>query len=214
MRDERRAETVLWCIGGAAVLYLCVAAAPYFGEGLPGFLSRWREVSLLPSALRWCDRTVPLSLLGLAGYLLLGLLLRGSGRPTRPGAESGSAGWGDPAALCRKYEDRTGGGNRILTERVRMGTDDRVHKRNLNTLVVGGSGAGKTRGYVIPNILNCGGESLVVLDPKGELIGTTGRFLEEEIPFCLETVLKNDIIIIAFRIVFRDPFVTVAGDHP
>ena len=73
----------------------------------------------------------------------------------------------------RPYAD-----NILFTQNFRMGLDCYRHKRNLNVLVVGGSGAGKSRTYALPNILqgNC---SLVITDPKGELLRKTGGFLEK-----------------------------------
>lgn len=78
--------------------------------------------------------------------------------------------------LNRKYAQRPLPMNKILTQHVRIGFDAHKHKRNLNVLVVGGSGSGKTRFYVKPNVLqaNC---SMVMLDPKGELIRSTGYML-------------------------------------
>ena len=58
-----------------------------------------------------------------------------------------------------------------------MGLDGYKHKRNLNVLVVGGSGAGKSRTYAIPNIMQCNC-SMVITDPKAELLRKTGGVLE------------------------------------
>ena len=60
-----------------------------------------------------------------------------------------------------------------------MGFDVHRHRRNLNILVVGGSGAGKTRFFCKPNILNCN-TSFVCLDPKGEQLRDTGALLESQ----------------------------------
>lgn len=93
------------------------------------------------------------------------------------GEEYGSAKWGDAAALNRKYRDKTN--NIILSQHISMGLDGRKHKRNLNVIVVGGSGAGKTRGYVLPNIMECNC-SYIIADPKGEILRKTGGLLEKE----------------------------------
>ena len=69
--------------------------------------------------------------------------------------------------------------NKLLTQNVAIGLDGRKHRRNLNVLVCGGSGAGKTRFYAKPNIMNAN-TSFVVLDPKGELLRDTGHLLEEK----------------------------------
>lgn len=80
----------------------------------------------------------------------------------------GSAVWGDAAKLDRKYRAVPDTENKILTQNVRIGLDGRKHRRNLNVLVCGGSGSGKTRFYCKPNLMQAN-TSLVVLDPKGQL---------------------------------------------
>ena len=66
----------------------------------------------------------------------------------------------------------------MYTKNVRLGLDGRIHRRNLNILVIGGSGAGKTRFYCKPNVMQAN-TSFVILDPKGEILRDTGRLLEE-----------------------------------
>lgn len=97
----------------------------------------------------------------------------------RRGEEHGSAKWGDAAQLCRKYQQKPYADNILLTQNFRMGFDCFRHKRNLNVLVVGGSGAGKSRSYAIPNIMQCNC-SMVVTDPKAELLRKTGGLLEKK----------------------------------
>ena len=101
-----------------------------------------------------------------------------SRRNYRRGEEHGSAKWGDPRAVNKKYRDKDPIKNRIFTQHVRMGLDGRKHRRNLNTLVVGGSGAGKSRFYGKVNICQCN-TSLFVLDCKGELLRDCGGLLEQ-----------------------------------
>jgi len=93
----------------------------------------------------------------------------------RIGEEHGSASWGNPKAVCKQFsQDKKM--DRILTHNVRMGLDGYKHNRNLNTLVIGGSGSGKTRGYALPNIMQCN-SSFVCTDPKGEITRTVGNLL-------------------------------------
>lgn len=98
-------------------------------------------------------------------------------RNYRRGEEHGSAKWGDPRQLCKKYQDRPYEHNILFTQNFRMGLDCYRHKRTLNVLVVGGSGAGKSRTYAIPNIMQCNC-SLMITDPKAELLRKTGGLLE------------------------------------
>ena len=97
----------------------------------------------------------------------------------RRGVEHGSAKWGDAATICKRYRDKRYTQNLILTQNFRMGLDCYKHKRNLNVLVVGGSGAGKSRAYAVVNIMQCNC-SMVITDPKGELLRKTGGLLERE----------------------------------
>ena len=109
--------------------------------------------------------------------MILGIYLS-SERNYRRREEHGSAKWGMPERINRKYADTPKTENKILTQNVSIGLDGRKHRRNLNTLVCGGSGSGKTRFFAKPNIMNCN-TSYCVLDPKGELLASTGALLEE-----------------------------------
>ena len=98
-------------------------------------------------------------------------------RNYRRGVEHGSAKWGNVPEICRRYCEKRYTQNLLLTQHFRMGLDGYKHKRNLNVLVVGGSGAGKSRTYAIPNIMQCNC-SMVITDPKAELLRKTGGVLE------------------------------------
>lgn len=103
-----------------------------------------------------------------------------SQRNYRRGVEHGSAKWGDASQICKKYRDKNYFRNLLLTQNFRMGLNTYKHRRCLNVLIVGGTGAGKSRFYAIPNIMNCEGRSLVITDPKAELLRKTGAFLEKQ----------------------------------
>lgn len=96
----------------------------------------------------------------------------------RKGEEHGSASWGDVRGLQKRYRDKRYGENILFTQNFRMGLDCYRHKRNLNVLVVGGSGAGKSRSFALPNIMQCN-VSMVITDPKAELLRKTGGLLEK-----------------------------------
>ncbi|MFR4866372.1 MAG: VirD4-like conjugal transfer protein, CD1115 family [Oliverpabstia sp.] len=98
-------------------------------------------------------------------------------RNYRRGVEHGSAKWGNVSEICRRYCEKRYTHNLLLTQHFRMGLDGYKHKRNLNVLVVGGSGAGKSRTYAIPNIMQCNC-SMVITDPKAELLRKTGGVLK------------------------------------
>ena len=141
------------------------------------WMGRFSQVLERPFAIGWTPYTLK--------YMLVGLLLYGCGialyyssrENRRPGEEYGSAKWGNPKELNRKYMDhRHKDANIILTQRVRLGMDGYKTQRNMNILVIGGSGSGKTRYFCKPGLYsaNC---SYLVTDPKGELLKAAGGLL-------------------------------------
>ena len=97
----------------------------------------------------------------------------------RRGEEHGSARWGDARQICKKYSQKPYSQNILLTQNFRISLDTHKHRRCLNILVVGGSGAGKSRGFALPNIMQCCC-SRVITDPKAELLRKTGGLLEKK----------------------------------
>ena len=97
----------------------------------------------------------------------------------RRGKEHGSARWGDARQICKKYSQKPYSQNILLTQNFRISLDTHKHRRCLNILVVGGSGAGKSRGFALPNIMQCCC-SMVITDPKAELLRKTGGLLEKK----------------------------------
>ncbi len=97
----------------------------------------------------------------------------------RPGEEHGSAKWGVVSRIVKKYVDKKNKSNNlIITQAMRIGLDAKKHRRNLNVLVIGGSGAGKTRFYAKPNIMQCN-TSFIIADPKGEMLRSVAPLLLE-----------------------------------
>lgn len=170
---------LLWAACSMIVVWLGILASDCCGEGvrLTEFLSLFSERLQHPFQLSLNGYTVRCVFVALCMYALaVGYYYTSKGNK-RTGEEYGSAKWGDAAALNRKYRDKAG--NIILSQHISMGLDSRKHKRNLNIIVVGGSGAGKTRGYVLPNIMECNC-SYIIADPKGEILRKTGGLLEKE----------------------------------
>ena len=136
-----------------------------------------------PRDIRWTEYSGRCLLLFSFVYAVAVGMVRFSVTATRRGEEHGSAHWGEVFGIARRYRDKRGG-NLILTQHFTIGWDGYRHKHNTNVLVVGGSGAGKTRGYCVPNILEAAGRnknappcSLVVTDPKSEVLRKTGALL-------------------------------------
>ena len=132
-----------------------------------------------PFAIHWTEYSARCLLFFTMGYGIVALTVTSSRKNRRRGAEHGSAQWGDVFQIAKRYQDKKHPKeNLILTQHFQMGLDGHKHKRNTNVLVIGGSGAGKSRSYAIPNALNCGNCSLVICDPKSEILRKTGGALK------------------------------------
>ena len=176
----KKMHPIAWAILCLPVVYFAMVTASVYipGENIFALLERISTMVRRPDLLRWTAYT--------PRFLLVFLLLYGGGvllyyadhENRRPGEEYGSAKWGNARELNKRYADRDGK-NVILTKRVSIGLDGYKHRRNLNILVVGGSGSGKTRFFCKPGIMsvNC---SYLIVDPKGEMLRSTGYLLKEE----------------------------------
>ena len=178
-QNNFRSAAPVWAALSPLVLWLAAIAAYAYEDGMNLFqwMGRFSQVLERPFSIGW----TPYTLKCMLGSLLLygcGIALYYSSRENRrPGEEYGSAKWGDPRALCRKYMDHQHKeANIILTQRVRLGMDGYKTQRNMNILVIGGSGSGKTRYFCKPGLYsaNC---SYLVTDPKGELLKAAGGLL-------------------------------------
>ena len=158
------------------VVWAALLIAQSLGGGLPELLSNLTAALEQPFQIQWTDKSL-LSILVCTGAYLMGLCLYASGQGrTRDGEEHGSAAWGSPRQLNAQFRQKQ---NKILTRHVRLGLDTHKHRRSLNVLVIGGSGAAKTRGYVKPNILEAN-SNYVITDPKMEVLTATGGYLKRQ----------------------------------
>lgn len=176
----KKMHPIVWAILCLPVMYFAMVTASVYipGENIFALLERISTMVRRPDLLRWTAYT--------PRFLLVFLLLYGGGvllyyadhENRRPGEEYGSAKWGNARELNKRYADQNGK-NVILTKRVSIGLDGYKHRRNLNILVVGGSGSGKTRFFCKPGIMsvNC---SYLIVDPKGEMLRSTGHLLKDE----------------------------------
>lgn len=181
MRQDKlsKSNLVLYILGALAVIWLGLLIAPYMDDGIIGLVRNFGNLMDRPFSLRICDDSLRTVLILLLVYgLCLGVYLS-SDRNYRRREEHGSARWGIAGHVNKKYADKDVFSNKILTQRVALGLNSRRHKRNLNVLCIGGSGAGKTRFFAKPNIMNAN-TSFVCLDPKGELLRDTGNLLKEK----------------------------------
>lgn len=174
-------KILLPLFGCLPVIWLAVlfAQAIQPGMGLTEMMGSLTAALSNPFALTWTERTPKCILLFLLAYGMGIGIYWSNRRNYRRGEEHGSAVWGDTGQIVKRYQAPKYEDNLLLTRRFRMGLDGHKHKRNLNVLVVGGSGAGKTRYYARPNIMqgNC---SFIITDPKAELLRSTGNLLKSK----------------------------------
>lgn len=174
-------KILLPLFGCLPIIWLAVlfAQAIQPGMGLTEMMGSLTAALSNPFALTWTERTPKCILLFLLAYGMGIGIYWSNRRNYRRGEEHGSAVWGDTGQIVKRYQAPKYEDNLLLTRRFRMGLDGHKHKRNLNVLVVGGSGAGKTRYYARPNIMqgNC---SFIITDPKAELLRSTGNLLKSK----------------------------------
>ena len=170
---------VLCLFGMLPVVWLGLLIAPAAHGGLPEIVARFPAAMNAPFHIELCGDSLKTVLVLLCVYgLSVGVCLS-SRRNYRRGEEHGSAKWGNANAVNKRYRAMKPEDNKIFTQNVRVGLDGRKHRRNLNTVVVGGSGAGKTRFFAKPNLCQAN-TSFTVLDPKGELLRSTGHLLSQK----------------------------------
>ena len=209
MRDNKTSteNIVLYIFGLVLVIWFALLIAPAFADGLAGLVTGLPQAINNPFKITLCENSLKTVLIFVLIYgVALGVYLSDE-KNYRRREEHGSAKWGNAKQVNKKYADKEPLSNKTLTQNVAIGYDGRKHKRNLNVLVVGGSGAGKTRSYVMVNALNayC---SLIFTDPKAELVKTVGKALEEQ-----GYVVKVVDLINMDRSHCYNPFVYIKDDN-
>ena len=181
MRQNRfsTGRIVLYCLGALPVIWIALLIAPFAGGGLIGAAGSMGTAMSRPFHIEICEDSLRTVLLFLFAYALAVTVSLSSERNYRRREEHGSARWGNTARINRKYAGGSVTDGKILLQHIGIGMDTRRHRRNLNVLVCGGSGSGKTRFYAKPNIMNANC-SQIILDPKGELLRDTGGLLREK----------------------------------
>ncbi|HJH86124.1 MAG TPA: type IV secretory system conjugative DNA transfer family protein [Clostridiales bacterium] len=169
-------DTLFYLIGIIPVVWLALLLAQSLGGGLPELLRNLTSALGQPTNIIWTDKSLPTILICLAAYGMAVLLYRTNQGRTRDGEEHGSAAWATPASVNAQFAQKD---SIPLTQHVRLGLDTHKHRRSLNVLVIGGSGAAKTRSFVLPNILTAN-TNYVITDPKSEVLLATGGYLKEQ----------------------------------
>lgn len=169
-------DTLFYLFGTIPVIWLALLLAQSLGGGLPELLRNLTRALEQPTNIVWTNKSLPTILICLAAYGMAVLLYRTNQGRTRDGEEHGSAAWATPASVNAQFAQKD---SIPLTQHVRLGLDTHKHRRSLNVLVIGGSGAAKTRSFVLPNILTAN-TNYVITDPKSEVLLATGGYLKEQ----------------------------------
>lgn len=178
--NDRRAAVILSLIGIIPVVWLGLLIAPSVKGGLPEILTSLMNAMNDPFHIELCEDSVKAVLVLLLCYGIGVGIYFSTRRNYRRREEHGSAKWGSASAVNKKYAQQPKSENKLLTQNVAIGLNAKKHRRNLNTLVIGGSGAGKTRFFCKPNLMQCCRNSYFVLDPKGEIVRDVGELLSQK----------------------------------
>lgn len=165
MKYSNRNPIIIYILGFIPVIWFALLIAPSFQGGLLSIIEDFPLRMEDPFSIIWCNDSIKVILLFCCIYILGIAMYLSTKRNYRRGEEHGSASWGNAFKINKKYEQKPQTANKILTQNVSIGFDSRKHRRNLNTLIIGGSGAGKTRFFAKPNVMQAN-TSLIVLDPK------------------------------------------------
>lgn len=179
MRDAKNDEYLFLGLLIIPTIWFAVLIAPYMDQGLIHALPYLSEALNHPFQFQWCNNSLKTIGIFLVIYVLgIGIYLSNE-KNYRQKEEYGSARWGYIRSLVKKHSNKDFFENKLFTKKTRMDIHGKIKNVNLHTVVIGGSGAGKTRYYAKPNIMQCN-TSYVVLDPKGEIIKSVGHMLEDE----------------------------------
>lgn len=180
MKENSKKQKLIICLFGIIlVIWFALLIAPYIDKGLAEIIKQLGKILDRPFSISLCSNSIKTVFFFLLIYFL-GIGIYFSTRKNyRRNEEYGSAKWGDAKSICKKYAEKHSNNNKILTQNFCIGLDGRKHRRNLNVLICGGSGAGKTRFYAKPNVMQCNC-SYVILDPKGEIVRDVGGLLEKK----------------------------------
>ncbi len=177
--DFKKQKIILSLVGIIPVVWFALLVAPYVDTGITNLLKNVTKALDSPFKIEFCKNSIKTVLFLLLTYGIGIGIYFSSRKNYRRNEEYGSAKWGSAKSISKKYEEPKSNNNKILTQNFCIGLDGRKHRRNLNLLICGGSGAGKTRFFAKPNIMQCNC-SFVILDPKGEIVRDTGVLLEKK----------------------------------
>ena len=164
----------VYSLGLIPTIWLALLIAPIKEKSLFAIIKEFNNINFFK--ITWTQDSFKTIFLFSIIYTFVIVICLSTRKNYRRREEHGSARWGSKREVNKKYQQEPISNNKILTQKVSIGLNGKIHRRNLNTLIIGGSGAGKTRFYAKPNIMQCN-TSFVVLDPKGEIIRDVGNLL-------------------------------------
>lgn len=179
--DKKSENWIFIVIMIIPIIWIALLIAPYLESGLISNVTELQKAIENPFSITWCNNSIrSIVIFALIYFIAIGVYYSNK-KNYRRREEHGSAKWGDTGKINKKYKQLPAEDNKILTQNVKLGLNGKKHRRNLNVLVCGGSGAGKTRFYCKPNIMQCSKNiSYVLTDPKGEILRATGKMLERK----------------------------------
>ena len=179
IRQDYNYEKYAFIIGIIPIIWIALLIAPYTSGELVNIVKNYSSIFENPFKIEIVNNSLKTIIVLLGIYAICISLYYSQKKHFRSKEEHGSAKWGNVHQINKKYMQLPQSENKILTQNVKLGLDGKKHRRNLNVMVVGGSGTGKTRFYCKPNIMQCN-TSFVVLDPKGENLRDTGNLLKSK----------------------------------
>ena len=179
MRKSFNDSAPQWALFSLLTIYFAMLAASVYEEGMTLLALVPLVIGAKLGDIRWTAYSLKFILIFLAVYAGVIALYYSSQQNRRPGVEHGSARWGNVHELNKKYSDKAPSNNAILTKHLSMSLNGRLHMRNLLQIIVGGSGAGKTRFVVKPNLM-LANASFICTDPKGEIVRAVAPLLLQQ----------------------------------
>ena len=182
MRKVKANEIILFLLLAVLLVYVAFACSTVWYKGIPldDFVHRALDSLIHPLDFEITEILKSFLIIAVIVWLLIFASYIVSRGKFMFGKEMGSAVWGDIEKINKNLKQEN---NVILTKHIEMGLKmalpPKGHGRQLNTIVIGGTGTGKTWRFILPNLLqaNC---SYVVVDPAGDLLKNTGEFVREK----------------------------------
>ena len=135
--NDKKADIVLFCLGGIAIVWLSLLIAPYINGGVLEIINNLPQKMNTPFEIEFCENSIKTILIFICFYVLGISIYESTKKNYRRREEHGSAKWGIASVLNKKYRQKPFNDNKILTQNVAIGLNGKQHRRNLNVLICG-----------------------------------------------------------------------------